>query len=64
MTTAHVLALLSVVLAAVVVAVLATALIGVRRGLHEISTGLNQLGGALARPSEGAGARATRRTST
>lgn len=48
MTTAHALALLSVVLAAVVVAVLVTALTAVRRGLREISAGLDQLGGALA----------------
>lgn len=48
MSTAHALALLSVVLAAVVVVVLVTSLIQVRRGLHEISVGLNDLGGALA----------------
>ena len=41
------LALLSVVLAAVVVAVLAIALIEVRRGLHRISEGLTTLGAAL-----------------
>jgi cob(I)alamin adenosyltransferase len=38
---------LSVILAAVVVAVLAAALIEVRRGLHSISEGLATLGAAL-----------------
>ena len=42
------LALLSVVLAVVVVAVLALALIEVRRGLHRIADGLITLDGALA----------------
>ena len=41
------LAFLSVALAAVVVAVLAVALIEVRRGLHRISVGLATLAGAL-----------------
>ena len=41
------LAFLSVALAAVVVAVLAVALIEVRRGLHRISAGLATLAGAL-----------------
>jgi hypothetical protein len=41
------LAVLSVVLAAIVVAVLALALIEVRRGLHRIATGLATLDGAL-----------------
>jgi hypothetical protein len=41
------LAFLSVVLAAVVVAVVAIALIEVRRGLRRISEGLATLGGAL-----------------
>jgi hypothetical protein len=40
-------ALLSVLLAVVVVAVLAVALIEVRRGLRSISTGLTALGDAL-----------------
>jgi hypothetical protein len=40
-------ALLSILLAVVVVAVLAAALIEVRRGLRNISQGLNTLGGAL-----------------
>lgn len=48
MTTAHALALLSVVLASVVVVVLATSLIQVRRGLRDISGGLDQLGSAIA----------------
>ncbi|MBN9621330.1 MAG: hypothetical protein J0H06_00010 [Actinobacteria bacterium] len=43
----HVLVILSVVLAVVVVAVLATALILVRRGLLSISSNLNTLAGAL-----------------
>lgn len=43
----HVLVILSVVLAAVVTAVLATALILVRRGLLSISANLNTLAGAL-----------------
>ena len=38
---------LSILLAAVVVAVLAVALIEVRRGLHRIATGLATLSGAL-----------------
>jgi hypothetical protein len=38
---------LSILLAVVVVAVLAVALIEVRRGLHRISTGLATLNGAL-----------------
>jgi hypothetical protein len=42
------LALLSILLAVVVVAVLAVALIEVRRGLHAISEGLGTLGSALA----------------
>jgi hypothetical protein len=56
-----VLVVLSIVLAAVVVLVLAAALIEVRRGLRRISTGLATLGGALEgveadhlRPLEGA----------
>jgi hypothetical protein len=40
-------ALLSILLAVVVVAVLAAALLEVRRGLRNISQGLNTLGGAL-----------------
>jgi hypothetical protein len=47
MSTAHALILLSVVLALVVVAVLATALIMVRQGLESISKGLATLGAAL-----------------
>jgi hypothetical protein len=39
---------LSVILAVIVVAVLAAALIEIRRGLHSISEGLSTLGGALA----------------
>jgi len=61
MSTTHLLALLSVVLAAVVVLVLAVALIVVRRGLTRISAGLATLGSALQgvetqhlRPLEGA----------
>jgi hypothetical protein len=48
MSTVHTLVLLSVLLAAVVVAVLAVALILVRSGLESISRGLDQLGQALA----------------
>lgn len=47
MSTGHALIILSVVLAAVVVAVLATALIQVTRGLKSASTGLENLAGAL-----------------
>ena len=47
MSSTHVLVLLSVVLAAGVVLVLAVALIEVRKGLTRISTGLATLGGAL-----------------
>jgi hypothetical protein len=47
MSTNDVLVLLSVVLAVVVVAVLALALIEVRRGLTRISEGLAALGAAL-----------------
>jgi hypothetical protein len=47
MSTNDVLVLLSVLLALVVVAVLAAALIRVRRGLERISTGLATLGDAL-----------------
>ena len=47
MTAGHALILLSVVLAVVVVAVLATALIMVRRGLHAASGNLATLAGAL-----------------
>jgi len=47
MSTTHLLVLLSVLLAVVVVAVLAGALIRVRRGLHSISVGLATLGTAL-----------------
>ena len=61
MSSNDVLVLLSVVLAVVVVAVLALALIEVRRGLTRISEGLAALGGALEgveaehlRPLEGA----------
>jgi hypothetical protein len=61
MSTTHVLVLLSVVLAVIVVAVLAAALIEVRRGLARISEGLATLGSALEgveaehlRPLEGA----------
>jgi hypothetical protein len=61
MSTAHVLILLSVVLALVVVLVLAAALIEVRRRLTRISEGLATLGSALQgvesqhlRPLEGA----------
>jgi hypothetical protein len=46
-SSAHVLILLSVVLAAGVVLVLAVALIGVRIGLAKISEGLATLAGAL-----------------
>jgi hypothetical protein len=61
MSSTHVLILLSVVLALVVVAVLALALIEVRRGLTRISQGLATLASALQgvesqhlRPLEGA----------
>ena len=61
MSSTHVLILLSVVLAAGVVLVLAVALIGVRMGLARISEGLATLAGALEgveaehlRPLEGA----------
>ena len=61
MSSTHVLVLLSVVLAVVVVAVLATALIVIRERLVSISTGLATLGEALQgvesehlRPLEGA----------
>ncbi|MGZ4202585.1 MAG: hypothetical protein ACXVRH_11065 [Thermoleophilaceae bacterium] len=61
MSTTHLLILLSVILAVVVVAVLALALIEVRRGLGRISAGLDTLAGALEgveaehlRPLEGA----------
>jgi len=61
MSSTHALALLSVVLAAGVVLVLAVALIEVRRGLTRISEGLATLGAALdgvesqhLRPLEGA----------
>jgi hypothetical protein len=61
MSNTHLLALFSVVLAVVVVAVLAVALIEVRKGLRRISTGLATLGSALEgveaqhlRPLEGA----------
>lgn len=47
MSSVHALTLLSVVLAAVVVAVLATALIQVRRGLQSASEGLAKLDAAL-----------------
>jgi hypothetical protein len=47
MSTTHLLVLLSVILAVVVVAVLATALIEVHRGLTRISEGLATLGSAL-----------------
>ena len=47
MSTEDVLLLLSVLLGLVVVAVLAIALIRVRRGLQNISEGLATLGGAL-----------------
>jgi uncharacterized protein YoxC len=47
MSSTHALVILSVVLAAVVIAVLATALIQVRRGLQSISEGLSTLAGAL-----------------
>ena len=47
MSSAHFLILLSVVLAAGVVLVLAVALIGVRIGLAKISAGLATLAGAL-----------------
>ena len=47
MSGTHLLVLLSVVLAAVVVLVLAVALIEVRRGLTRISAGLASLAGAL-----------------
>jgi hypothetical protein len=60
-STTHLLILLSVILAVVVVAVLALALIEVRRGLGRISAGLETLAGALEgveaehlRPLEGA----------
>ena len=61
MSETHLLVLLSVVLAAVVVAVLGTALIMVQAGLARISAGLAALAGALEgveaehlRPLEGA----------
>lgn len=61
MSDTHLLAFLSVVLAVVVVAVLAVALIEVRKRLANISTGLATLGSALEgveaehlRPLEGA----------
>ena len=61
MSSTHLLVLLSVLLAAVVVAVLAVALIDVRRRLTRISAGLGTLAGALEgveaehlRPLEGA----------
>ena len=47
MSETHLLVLLSVLLAVVVVAVLAAALIEVRRGLRNISEGLATLGSAL-----------------
>jgi uncharacterized protein YoxC len=47
MSTTHVLVLLSVLLAAVVVLVLAVALIGIRMGLQRISEGLATLASAL-----------------
>jgi hypothetical protein len=47
MSTTHTLVLLSVLLAAVVVAVLAVALVHVRQGLHEIAIGLDTLDKAL-----------------
>jgi uncharacterized membrane protein len=47
MSTNDVLVVLSVILAVIVVAVLALALIEVRRGLTRISEGLAALGGAL-----------------
>jgi hypothetical protein len=47
MSTTHVLVLLSVLLAVVVIAVLAAALILVRRGLESISGNLTTLAGAL-----------------
>ena len=61
MSSTHVLVLLTVVLAACVILVLAVALIEVRKGLTRISEGLAALGGALEgveaehlRPLEGA----------
>jgi hypothetical protein len=47
MSTTHLLVLLSVLLAVVVIAVLAVALIEVRRRLESISSGLATLGSAL-----------------
>ena len=47
MSTTHLLVLLSVLLAVVVVAVLAGALILVRRGLQSVSQNLDTLAGAL-----------------
>jgi len=47
MSSVHVLVLLSVVLAAVVIAALATALLLVRHGLEATSAGLATLAGAL-----------------
>jgi uncharacterized protein YoxC len=47
MSGTHALVILSVVLAAVVIAVLAVSLIQVRRGLQSISEGLATLAGAL-----------------
>jgi hypothetical protein len=47
MSTTHALIVLSVVLAAVVVAVLAVALIQIRRGLASASAGLSTLASAL-----------------
>jgi hypothetical protein len=47
MSTTHLLVLLSVLLAVVVIAVLAVALIEVRRRLQSISSGLATLGSAL-----------------
>lgn len=47
MSTTHALIILSVVLAAVVIAVLAVALIQIRRGLESASAGLADLASAL-----------------
>ena len=47
MSTTHALIILSVVLAAVVLAVLAVALIQIRRGLESTSDGLSKLAAAL-----------------
>ena len=63
MSSTHVLVLLSVVLAAVVIAVLATALIQVRRGLASASENLGTLAAALEGVEERICARSSPRSS-